>query len=52
MITVQQERSRFWLRLKLFLTLANASCTKLPASKPATKPQRRSHRTSAFFELP
>jgi hypothetical protein len=51
MITLTHERRSFWLRLKLLLTLGR-STTCPPANKPTAKPKRRTHRTTAFFEMP
>jgi hypothetical protein len=52
MITIHHERGNFWLRLKLFFTLGQ--CTQQTAmAKPAEpKQKRRSHRTTAYFDLP
>ena len=52
MIATHHERGNFWLRLKMFFTHGKAdpqSSTIIPA---APKSKRRSHRTTAFFELP
>ncbi len=52
MIALHHERGNFWLRLKLFFTLGKAD-PQITTVKPATpKSKRRSHRTTAFFELP
>lgn len=48
MIAIQEERRSFWLRLKLLLTLGSSTSVK----PTAPKPKRRSHRTTAFFEMP
>jgi len=52
MIAINHERGNFWLRLKMFFTLGKADpqITTLNPTTPKTK--RRSHRTTAFFELP
>jgi hypothetical protein len=48
MIAVHEERRSLWLRLKLLLTLGSST-----SAKPtAPKPRHRSHRTTAFFEMP
>ena len=52
MITIHHERGNIWLRLKIFFTPGKAD-PQITTVKPATpKPKRRSHRTTAFFELP
>ena len=52
MIALDHERGNFWLRLKLFFTLGTAA-SQITLAKPATsKTKRRSHRTTAFFEMP
>ena len=51
MIAIHEEHRSFWLRLKLLLTLGS-STTSNPAHKPAQKPKQRTHRTTAFFEMP
>jgi hypothetical protein len=50
MILLQHERGNFWLRLKWLLTLSGGG--KTPAAQIQPKPKRRSHRTTAFFEMP
>jgi hypothetical protein len=52
MIAIHHERGNFWLRLKLLLTLGHATKTGTPATKLPPPPKRRSHRTTAFFEMP
>ncbi len=52
MITLPHERGNLWLRLKLLLTPGNTTTTSSLAKQSATKPKRRTHRTTAFFELP
>lgn len=52
MILLQHERGNFWLRLKWLLTLGGAGKTKTPATPMPPKPKHRSHRTTAFFEMP
>jgi hypothetical protein len=52
MIALHHERGNFWLRLKLLLTLGSATKPTTPATRLQTKPKRRSHRTTAFFEMP
>ena len=52
MIAFHYERGTFWLRLKLLLTLRSPAKLTTPATKLQPKPKRRSHRTTAFFELP
>ncbi|NOS70781.1 MAG: hypothetical protein HOP33_12715 [Verrucomicrobia bacterium] len=52
MIAFHHERGSFWLRLKLFFTLGKTD-PQSPTGNPTTpKPKRRSHRTTAFFEMP
>ncbi len=52
MITIQYERGPWWLRLKILFTLGQADSQNKPAAPATPKPKRRSHRTTAFFELP
>jgi hypothetical protein len=52
MILIHHERGNFWLRLKSLLTLGGAEKNKTPAIQMQPKPKRRSHRTTAFFEMP
>ncbi len=52
MIATYHERGNFWLRLKLFLTLGCVKKHVAPTSNPEPKPKHRSHRTTAFFEMP
>lgn len=52
MIVFHQEQRSIWLRLKLLLTLGGGTTANIPANKPTTKPNRRTHRTTAFFEMP
>jgi len=52
MILLHHERGKFWLRLKLLLTLGSTGKTKTPATQIQPRPQRRSHRSTAFFEMP
>jgi hypothetical protein len=52
MIALHHERGNFWLRLKLFFTLGQCA-QDITTMKPiAPKQKRRSHRATAFFELP
>jgi hypothetical protein len=52
MIAIHHERGNLWLRLKLFFTLGQCA-QPIKTEKPITpKLKRRSHRTTAFFELP
>ncbi len=52
MIAIHDERGNFWLRLKQFFTLGQCA-QQITTMKPAVpKPKRRSHRTTAFFEMP
>ena len=50
MIAFHHERGSFWLRLKLLLTLGGNTTNCIPTKQP--KPKRRTHRTTAFFEMP
>lgn len=52
MIALHHQRGNFWLRLKLLLTLGSVAKPTPPATKFQTKPKHRSHRTTAFFEMP
>lgn len=52
MIAIQHERGNFWLRLKLFFTLGKTDPSVTTVKPAAPKPKHRSHRTTAFFELP
>lgn len=52
MITLDHCRGNFWLRLKLLLTLGHMTMPTRPAGNTQTKPKHRSHRTTAFFEMP
>jgi len=52
MIALHHTRGNFWLRLKLLLTLGSGIAASILVNKPATKPKRRAHRTTAFFEMP
>ena len=52
MIATHQERGNFWLRLKMFFTLGKHGPQITTVKTAAPKPKRRSHRTTAFFELP
>ena len=52
MITVHHERGNFWLRVKQFFALGGAHKNIPTTSHPQLKPKRRSHRTTAFFEMP
>lgn len=52
MIAIHHERGNFWLRLKLFFTQGTAARQITPAKLATPKPKHRSHRTSAFFEMP
>lgn len=52
MIAIHHERGNFWQRLKMFFTLGKAN-SQNPTVNPATpKPKPRTHRTTAFFEMP
>jgi hypothetical protein len=52
MIAIHHERGNFWLRLKLFFALGKNNFQDATAKTATPKPKRRSHRTTAFFELP
>lgn len=52
MIATHHERGNFWLRLKMFFTLSQHVQQPPTVKNVAPKPKRRSHRTTAFFELP
>jgi hypothetical protein len=52
MITTDLDRRNFWLRVKLFLTFGNTDAQSTPAKTKSSTTKRRSHRTTAFFELP
>ncbi len=52
MIAIHHERGNLWLRLKMFFALGQCA-QQIKTKKAITpKPKRRSHRTTAFFELP
>ncbi len=51
MIAIQHERSQFWLRLKLLLAW-RIKIRRVPPATVSVPPKRRSHRTTAFFEMP
>jgi hypothetical protein len=51
MIAIHHDRLNFWLRLKLLLTPGGTTKVSAPAELQP-KPKRRSHRTTAFFEMP
>jgi len=51
MIALYHERGGSWLRLKLLLSLGNTTAS-TPPKQHATKPKRRTHRTTAFFDMP
>ena len=52
MIALHHERGNFWLRLKLFFTLGTCGQDITTVKPVAPKRKHRSHRTTAFFELP
>ena len=52
MIAIHHERGNFWLRLKTLLTLGKADPQATTVKPTHTKPKRRSHRATAFFEMP
>ncbi len=52
MIAIHHERGNFWQRLKMFFTLAQVGSQGTTGKPAAPKPKRRSHRTTAFFEMP
>lgn len=52
MIAIHEERRSFWLRVKMLLTIGHVSIPSNPTTQPQSKPKRRSHRTTAFFEMP
>ncbi len=52
MITIHHERGNLWLRLKLLFTLGQCAHPITTVKPIAPKQKRRSHRTTAFFELP
>jgi hypothetical protein len=52
MIALHHERGNFWLRLKKFFTLGQTNAPAANMNPPAAKPKPRSHRTTAFFEMP
>lgn len=52
MIANHHERGNLWLRLKMFFTLSQQVQQQPTVKTIAPKPKRRSHRTTAFFELP
>lgn len=51
MITIPCEHRKLWLRLRMLFTLGKAT-SQDPIVPQTPKPKRRSHRTTAFFELP
>jgi len=52
MILVTHHRGKLWLRLKWFFTPDKASLKTASVNHIAAKPKCRSHRTTAFFEMP
>jgi hypothetical protein len=50
MITIQEERRSFWLRLKLLLTLGKTKPSATIAKRATPKP--RPHRCTTFLEMP
>ena len=52
MIAVIHHRGKLWLRLKLFFAPGKAGQPITTAKSSAPKAKRRSHRTTAFFEMP
>jgi len=52
MIATHHERGNFWLRLKMCFALGKVDPQVTPVNAAAPKPKRRSHRTTAFFEMP
>ena len=52
MIAIHHERGNFWLRLKQFFTLGKADPQSTTVTPATPKPKRRTHRTTAFFEMP
>ena len=52
MIAIHHERGNFWLRLKMFFTLGKADPQSTTMNPDTPKTKRRTHRTTAFFEMP
>ncbi len=52
MIAIHHHRLNFWLRLKLLLTLGGHPTTTAQFKQSAPKRKPRTHRTTAFFEMP